>query len=86
MEYLKSPTEYRFSIFIISISVLLIFSNCENYDANLDSNNQTNFINKVKLTDATIQIESKSALKSIIKSYQNSIEGQNYFNNKIKNL
>ena len=65
---------------------MLIFSNCENYDANLDSNNQTNFINKVKLTDATIQIESKSALKSIIKSYQNSIEGQNYFNNKIKNL
>lgn len=63
-----------------------MFSSCENYNTTLNKNNQINSINKIELINSTIQIKSKSDLKNIIKSYKNSVEGQNNFNNEIKTL
>lgn len=62
-------------------------SSCENnFDDNQDTKTPNSLTTKLELIGETIKIDNKTELKNIIKSYQKNVEGQNNFNNEIRDL
>lgn len=67
------------------ITFFTLFS-CDNEEETLNSNVKNSISSKIELIEGTIQINSKTALKSIVSSYQKDIFEQNKFNDGIRKL
>lgn len=73
-------------VFVFTLTSLLALFSCTKIDDSENLNRNTNTINDLELVEGTVKINNKSSLKNIIDTYQKDVEGQNNFNEHIRNL
>jgi hypothetical protein len=88
MKHLNLHTQHNHlrTVFVLMVLGLLTLFSCTNNDSVLESNSISNDIGNLKIIEGILQIDSKASLKSIVTSYQKDVEGQNRFNDGIRNL
>lgn len=83
MIFLKHNQIYiQFLALIFSFSLL---SSCNN-DLESENKIQSNQLSSIELQNGIVKLQNKTALKSILNSYKESIENQNEFNDKIREI